>query len=140
MDANTEVPEPKNEQVLGYEPGSKQRESLQNTLGKMTEADPIDLPQNIGGEWVEASGSPVEIVQPHSHSDVLGVCREATHRDTQSAISASMAAAPAWRDMSFDDRAAIFLKAADLLSGPYRDTLNAATMLGQSTRKFSPWT
>jgi 1-pyrroline-5-carboxylate dehydrogenase len=132
VDADTQVPEPKNEPVLAYEPGSTQRESLQATLGKMAGADPMDLPQNIGGEWVEANGDRVDVVQPHSHGDVLGTCREATHQDTQSAVSAAVAAAPVWRNMSFDDRAAIFLKAADLLAGPYRDTLNAATMLGQS--------
>lgn len=132
MDAVTQVPVPKNEKIRGYAPGSEQRESLQHRLGQLANAEPIDLPQNIGGEWVTASGKPVQLVQPHAHDEVLGVCRESTQSDAQKAVTAAVDAAAEWRNMPFDERAAIFLKAADLLAGPYRDTLNAATMLGQS--------
>jgi 1-pyrroline-5-carboxylate dehydrogenase len=132
MDAVTQVPIPTNETIRGYEPGSDQRESLQHRLDQLAHAEPMDLPQNIGGEWVSANGRSIEIVQPHAHQDVLGVVKESTHDDTASAVTSAVSAAPQWRDMSFDDRAAIFLKAADLLAGPYRDTINAATMLGQS--------
>jgi 1-pyrroline-5-carboxylate dehydrogenase len=132
MDAVTQVPDPRNEPIRGYEAGSKERESLQHRLTKLADAEPLDLPQNIGGEWVAASGPPVEIVQPHAHEEVLGTCRESTHADTLTAVTAATQAADQWRNMAFDDRAAIFLKAADLLAGPYRDVLNASTMLGQS--------
>ena len=72
------------------------------------------------------------MVQPHEHKTVLGVLKNATRRDAQAAVRAAADAAPAWRALSFDDRAAIILKAADLLAGPWRARLNAATMLGQS--------
>jgi 1-pyrroline-5-carboxylate dehydrogenase len=75
-------------------------------------------------------------VQPHDHQHVLGVLRNATHSDAQTAIAAAREAAPGWRSMSPDDRAAILLKAADLLAGPWRQKLNAATMLGQSKTVF----
>ena len=78
------------------------------------------------------SGERIDVVQPHARHHVLGTLQGGTHDDAVAAMAAAKAAAPAWRDLSFDDRAAIFLKAADLLSGPWRDTLNAATMLGQS--------
>ena len=132
MDAVTNVPNPTNEPVRGYGPGSPERASLRARVDSMAAADPMELPQNIGGDWIPAGGRAVDVVQPHAHREVLGICRESTKADTQSAIAAAAKAAPAWRDMSFDDRAAVFLKAADLLAGPYRDTLNAATMLGQS--------
>jgi 1-pyrroline-5-carboxylate dehydrogenase len=75
-------------------------------------------------------------VQPHRHAAVLGTTRDAGAADVQAAVDAALAAAPAWRDTSYDDRAAVLLRAADLLAGPWRDTLNAATMLGQSKTAF----
>src|SRR5688572_14727343 len=86
----------------------------------------IDGEQRLGG------GEPIDVVQPHRHSSVLGTTRDATSADVQAAVDAALAAAPAWRATSYDDRAAVLLRAAELLSGPWRDTLNAATMLGQS--------
>src|SRR5690349_4114720 len=77
-------------------------------------------------------GERVDVVQPHNHRSVLGTLAGATQQDTTDALRAAREAAPAWRAMSFDDRAAIILRAADLLAGPWRQTLNAATMLGQS--------
>ena len=77
-------------------------------------------------------GAEIPVVQPHDHASVLGVLKNSTRRDAQAAIKAASDAAPGWRAMSFDDRAAIILKAADLLAGPWRARLNAATMLGQS--------
>src|SRR5690349_11570888 len=77
-------------------------------------------------------GARFDVVQPHNHRSVLGTLAGATQQDTQDALRAAREAAPAWRALSFDDRAAILLRAADLAAGPWRDTLNAATMLGQS--------
>ena len=76
------------------------------------------------------------MVQPHNHQHVLGLMRDATDVDVSAAVDAALAAAPGWRALSFDDRAAIFLKAADLLAGPWRQTLNAATILGQSKSAY----
>ena len=76
--------------------------------------------------------TPINVVQPHRHSHVLGVTHNATHADAEAAVAAAKKAAPEWREMSYADRAAVFLRAAELLAGPWRDTLNGATMLGQS--------
>lgn len=86
----------------------------------------------IGGERRMGGGERFDVVQPHNHASRLGTYANATVKDGQDAVDAALAAAPAWRALSFDDRAAIILKAADLLSGPWRETLAAATMLGQS--------
>src|SRR5205823_11007876 len=75
---------------------------------------------------------PIEVVQPHRKDAVLGTLTNARADDVREAIEAARAAAPGWQTMSYDDRAAVFLKAADLLAGPWRNTLAAATMLGQS--------
>lgn len=77
-------------------------------------------------------GDPIDVVQPHNHKAQLGTIRAATADDVRQAVAAAKAAAPAWQAMSFDDRAAIVLKAADLLAGPWHYALKAATMLGQS--------
>src|SRR4029453_1288109 len=76
------------------------------------------------------------VVQPHRHAAVLGTSAHATHADAEDAVRAAKEAAPGWAELSFDDRAAVFLKAADLLAGPWRQTLNAATMLGQSKTAY----
>ena len=131
MDAVTQVPAPVNEPVLAYGPGSPERDRIKRALGELS-THPIDLPMTIGGAQRMGGGGKTEVVQPHNHRAVLGTLAEATADDARDAVGAALAAAPAWRALSFDDRAAIFLKAADLLSGPWRDTLNAATMLGQS--------
>ncbi|CAN5368550.1 L-glutamate gamma-semialdehyde dehydrogenase [soil metagenome] len=131
MDAVTTVPHPINEPVLQYAPGSPERATLELAL-KDVAANPVDLPHVINGQEVTGEGEPIDVVQPHAHSEVLGTLRGATAADATAAIEACMAAAPAWRDLSFDDRAAVFLKAAELISGPWRARINAATMLGQS--------
>ena len=95
-----------------------------------------ELPHTIGGARVTGKGERIEVRQPHAHRKVLGVTRGATKADAGAAVEAAMAAAPAWRDLSFDDRAAILLKAADLLAGPWRARINAATMLGQSKTAY----
>ncbi|MEU2184845.1 L-glutamate gamma-semialdehyde dehydrogenase, partial [Streptomyces thermolilacinus] len=131
MDAVTQVPAPVNEPVHGYAPGSPERARLEGKLKELAE-NPIDLPMTINGVKRMGGGERVDVVQPHNHRAVIGTFAAATPQDAQDAIDAALAAAPAWRAMSFDDRAAIFLRAAELLSGPWRETLAASTMLGQS--------
>ncbi len=131
MDAVTHVPNPVNEPVRTYAPGSPERASIEQTL-KDLQASQRDLPMVIGGQHRDGGGEAVEVRQPHRHRHVLGTAHSATTQDAADAVAAANEAAPMWRDMSFDDRAAILLKAADLLAGPWRDRLNAATMLGQS--------
>ncbi|MCU0312420.1 MAG: L-glutamate gamma-semialdehyde dehydrogenase [Acidimicrobiales bacterium] len=135
MDAVTRVPVPVNEPNLTYAPGSPERAQLEEALSDLAGAGP-ELTNAIGGRRSMASGAPVDVVQPHARHQVLGVTADCTHDDARAAIAAAGEAAPVWRELSFDDRAAIFLKAAELLAGPWRATLNAATMLGQSKTAF----
>ncbi|TJZ46152.1 L-glutamate gamma-semialdehyde dehydrogenase [Streptomyces piniterrae] len=131
MDAVTQVPAPVNEPVHTYAPGSPERQRLETKLKELAD-NPIELPMTIGGVQRMGGGERFDVVQPHNHSARLGTYANATAQDAQDAVDAALAAAPAWRALSFDDRAAIILKAADLLAGPWRETLAAATMLGQS--------
>ena len=131
FDAVTQVPPPVNEPVHDFAPGSAERAALEETL-KQLAAERVDLTMAIGGEQRAGGGEPIDVVQPHRKDAVLGTMHNATPADAADAVEAARAAAPAWRRMSYDDRAAVFLKAAELLAGPWRHTLNAATMLGQS--------
>ncbi|MFE3875023.1 L-glutamate gamma-semialdehyde dehydrogenase [Kitasatospora sp. NPDC059146] len=131
MDAVTEVPTPVNEPVRTYAPGSPERDRLVRRLDELA-AEQVPLPMTIGGEQRFGGGERIEVVQPHHHAAKLGVLGNATREDARAAVDAALAAGRQWRSLSFDDRAAVFLRAADLLAGPWRDTLNAATMLGQS--------
>ncbi|MEV7421832.1 L-glutamate gamma-semialdehyde dehydrogenase [Streptomyces sp. NPDC091212] len=131
MDAVTQVPAPVNEPVHGYAPGSAELARLEARLKELAE-NPVDLPMTIGGEKRMGGGARVDVVQPHNHRAVLGTFAGATEQDARDAVDAALAAAPGWRAMAFDDRAAIILRAAELLAGPWRETLAAATMLGQS--------
>lgn len=131
MDAITVVPEARNETVRTYPPGSPERASLVARLSELAEGDPVELTAAIGGKRRMASGERFEVRMPSDHARVLGVSAGANQSDTAEAIESAADAAPEWAAMSFDDRAAVFLRAADLLAGPWRDTLNAATMLGQ---------
>ncbi|MFD9870228.1 L-glutamate gamma-semialdehyde dehydrogenase [Streptomyces niveus] len=131
MDAVTQVPTPVNEPVHGYAPGSPERTRLEAKLKELAD-HPVDLPMTIGGVKRMGGGERFDVVQPHNHQAVLGTYGNATEQDAQDAVDAALAAAPGWRAMAFDDRAAIILRAAELLSGPWRETLAASTMLGQS--------
>ncbi len=131
MDAVTQVPAPVNEPVRQHAPGSPERAELESTLKRMA-SEPRELTMTIGGDRRFGGGDPIDVVQPHNRHHVLGTMRGSTHEDARAAVDAATAAAPDWRALSFDDRAAVLLKAADLLAGPWRATLNAATMLGQS--------
>ena len=132
LDAATLVPVPLNEPIRSYAPGSAERASLEATLKDLGSAGPLDLTMTIGGRVVRGAGPAIATVQPHRHSALLGTSHEATAAEVQQAVDAALAAAPAWRSTSYDDRAAVLLRAAELLAGPWRDVLNAATMLGQS--------
>ena len=131
MDAVTRPPAPVNEPVRTYAPGTSERKSLTGALGELAR-ERAELTMTIAGEQRMAQGARVPVVAPHDHRHVLGETAQACAEDVDSAIKAAIAAAPPWRDLEFDERAAVFLRAADLLSGPWRDRMNAATMLGQS--------
>jgi 1-pyrroline-5-carboxylate dehydrogenase len=135
VDAVTNVPFPQNEPIRGYAPGSPERAALQARIQELA-GERAELTMTIGGQQRMGGGDRVDVVQPHNHRHVLGQLAEATDADVTAAIDAAAAAAPMWRDLSFDDRAAIFLKAADLLAGPWRPTINAATVLGQSKSAY----
>jgi 1-pyrroline-5-carboxylate dehydrogenase len=131
MDAVTNVPVPANEPIRSYAPGSQDRAALESRIKELT-GERAELTMTIGGQQPMGSGERQDVVQPHNHRHVLGQFANASDEDVAAAIDAARQAAPGWRELSYDDRAAIFLRAADLLSGPWRSTLNAATMLGQS--------
>ena len=131
MDAVTQVPVPANEPVRDYAPGTAHRASIEAKLKELA-AQQVELTATIGGEQRAGGGAEIAVVQPHNHGHVLGTMRGATTQDARDAIAAAGEASRAWGDLGFDERAAVFLRAADLLTGPWRDTINAATMLGQS--------
>lgn len=135
MDAITEVPLPVNEPVRDYAPGSGERSRLTDALTELTGA-PLELPQVIGGRHRMGDGERIDVVQPHRHSARLGTLTNASHDDARAAVDAALAAKPAWEATPFDERAAVFLRAADLLAGPWREKLVAATMLGQSKSAY----
>ncbi|HTR68726.1 MAG TPA: L-glutamate gamma-semialdehyde dehydrogenase [Mycobacteriales bacterium] len=136
MDAISAVPGPVNEPVLSYAPGSPERQQLASALETIRSASPVDLALTIGGERVAGEGAPIEVVAPHRHAAVLGHTWNATTSQVGAAVDAALAARASWRALDFDERAAVFLKAADILTGPRRAQVNAATMLGQSKTCF----
>jgi 1-pyrroline-5-carboxylate dehydrogenase len=131
MDAVTDTPVPVNEPVRSYPPGSAERESLQQRVDELAK-ERTELTCSIGGAHRMAGGDRLDVVAPHARDQVLGTTANSTGADATAALDAARQAAPGWRELSYDDRAAVFLRAADLLAGSWRDTLNAATMLGQS--------
>jgi 1-pyrroline-5-carboxylate dehydrogenase len=135
MDAVTQVPLPRNEPVRAYLPDTNERAGIEAALRDLTGAE-RELSQVIAGEHRMGGGDEMAVVQPHRRHHVLGRLRDSTTSDAERAVSAAKQAAPMWRDLSYDDRAAVLLRAADLLAGPWRDRLNAATMLGQSKTVF----
>ena len=124
------VPTPYNEPILSYALDSSERADLQAKLTEL-KATPLDIPLIIGGKEIR-TGNTREIRSPHKHDQLLGTYHQAGEAEVAQAIAAAMEAKAAWAALPWDQRAAVFLKAADLLSGPWRSTLNAATMLGQS--------
>lgn len=128
------VPTPLNEPVKGYAPGSKERAELKQALADL-KGQQVDIPMYIGGQEVR-TGRTLPITPPHDHQHVLGQFHEGDAGHVTQAIEAALAARSAWAELAWQERAAIFLKAAELLAGPYRARLNAATMLGQSKNAF----
>ena len=135
MDAITDVPLPANEPIHEYAPGSGERTRLTEQLRALAQ-DPIDLPHVIGGTHRMGGGQRVDVVQPHRHSARLGTFTNAEHSDATAAIDAAIAAKAGWEATPFDERAAVFLRAADLMAGPWREKIAAATMLGQSKAAY----
>src|SRR6185437_1104471 len=135
MDAVSRTPVPANEPVRQYQPGSHERAALESKLKELA-GQQAELTMTIGGRQQMSGGRKIAVVQPHNHAHILGYLSNAEDMDVAAAIHAAKQAAPAWRALSFDDRAAVFLKAADLLSGPWRATVNAATVLGQSKSPY----
>lgn len=129
-----QVPFAINEEVLSYAPGTPEREELMATYKKMFN-EVIEIPQYIGSKVV-MSGDKKEITPPHDHKHVVGYYHAGTQEDVKEAIDAALKARKDWADMAWENRAAIFLKAADLLAGPYRAKINAATMIGQSKNAY----
>lgn len=133
--AITDVPLPQNEPIHDYAPGSAERARLTSALSELASA-PIDLPHVIGGRHTMGAGERIDVVQPHRHTSVLGTLTNAGHDEATAAVDAALAAKDAWADTPFDERAAVFLRAADLMSGPWRERIAAATMLGQSKTAY----
>jgi len=128
------VPDPVNEQVLNYAPGSKERKLLQEAI-EAARSRVIDIPMYIGAEEVRTQKQ-VNIFPPHDRQHLLGKYHEGSHEHVGMAIDTALKAKSAWENLPWEQRAAIFLKAADLIAGPYRYKLNAATMLGQSKNAY----
>jgi 1-pyrroline-5-carboxylate dehydrogenase len=130
MSGNVKVPAPINEPVLSYAPGTPERAALKDRLKEMA-GQKIEIPLIIGGQEIR-TGDTLDVVMPHKHGHVLATAHKAGPDEVKQAIAAAMDAHHDWSTMPWEDRAAIFLKAADLIAGPWRQVLNASTMLGQS--------
>ncbi|MDB5112503.1 MAG: rocA, partial [Mucilaginibacter sp.] len=128
------VPIPHNEPTLNYGPRSLERMALKTALEE-ARAQVIDIPMYIGDEKV-FTGKKLEIRPPHDHKHLLATFHEGDKSHVEAAINAALAARADWENLPWEQRASIFLKAADLISGPYRAKLNAATMLGQSKNAY----
>lgn len=133
-DASFQLPPVVNEPVLSYAPGSPEREELMKTLQEESSKEK-DIPMIIGGKEVRTRKK-ISIHPPHAHAETLGNYSYGNSRHVKMAIDAALEAKPAWESMPWEDRAAIFLRAADLISGPYRQKMNAATMLCQSKNVY----
>jgi 1-pyrroline-5-carboxylate dehydrogenase len=128
------IPYPKNEPVLNYAPGSAERKALQDAIAEL-KSQTADLPMIINGQEVRTDNH-VAMHPPHQLSHHLGVFHKGDVSHVNQAIDAALAAKPLWEAMSWEHRAAIFMKAAELLAGPYRYKMNAATMLAQSKNAY----
>ncbi|MEN8145691.1 MAG: L-glutamate gamma-semialdehyde dehydrogenase [Gemmatimonadota bacterium] len=123
-------PAPINEPVLGYAPGSPERADIKAHLDQMT-SQQADIPIIVGGEMIR-TGDTGTVVMPHDHGHVLAVYHKAGPEELEKAVQSSREAWSEWSRWPWQDRAAVFLRAADLLAGPWRSLINGATMLGQS--------
>jgi len=128
------VPVPRNEPVLSYAPGSKERAALKKAIEE-ARAQELDIPMYIGSKEIR-TGNKKRLAPPHDHKHTLAHFHEGDSTHVEQAINAALAAKAQWAGLSWEHRASIFLKAADLLAGPYRYKINAATMLGQSKNPY----
>lgn len=134
MNAIFQLPKPINEPILSYAPGTPQRAALKQAIAE-AKSSVRDIPMVIGGQEVR-TGNTKQVNPPHEHAHVLANFHQGDAGHVEQAITAALNAKKDWENLSWDQRAAIFLKAADLLAGPYRARINAATMLGQSKNAF----
>jgi len=132
--AIVKIPVPINEPLFSYAPGSPEKAALKAELARMKN-ERIEIPLVIGGKEVR-TGKTLPVVQPHDHGHVLADCHQAGAAEIEQAIAAALAAKPAWASLRWEERAAIFLKAADLLADRYRFRMNAATMLSASKNAY----
>jgi len=130
MSGKLRVPQPQNEPVFEYAPGSPEKSALKKRLAEMA-SEVVDIPLIIGGEEIR-TGNIGKVVMPHDHGHMLATYHKAGPEEIQSAVDASREAHKEWAATPWEDRVAVFLRAAELLSTRWRDTINAATMLGQS--------
>ncbi len=134
MNAVIQVPRPVNEPNKSYAPGTPERASLKRRLEEMLK-EVVDIPAIIGGREVR-TGKTIPVVCPHDHRHTLAVAHQVGEAEVEQAVAAAREAWREWSELPWEARAAVVLKAAELLAGPWRDTLNAATMLGQSKTVF----
>ena len=128
------IPKPINEPIRNYEPGSPEKASLKEKLAELSQKE-IEIPLIIGGQEIR-TGDTGKCIMPHNHGHVLATFHQAGEKEVTQAIESSQAAWKQWSTTPLQERAAIFLKMAELLTGPYRDTINAATMLNMSKNVF----
>ena len=128
------IPKPINEPIRNYEPGSPEKASLKEKLAELSQKE-IEIPLIIGGKEVR-TGDTGKCIMPHNHGHVLATFHQAGEKEVTQAIESAQAAWKQWSTPPLQERAAIFLKMAELLTGPYRDTINAATMLNMSKNVF----
>lgn len=129
-----QIPEPKNEPVLSYAPGSRERELLEEALGE-ARSQVLDIPMYIGGQEVR-TGKKQKLTPPHDHQHLLAYYHEGDGGHAEQAVQAALNARALWSNLPWEHRASIFLKAAELIAGPWRYKINAATMLGQSKNAY----
>ncbi|MEO8227431.1 MAG: aldehyde dehydrogenase family protein, partial [Gemmatimonadota bacterium] len=134
MNGTPNTPPPINEPVLSYAPGSAERDTLKAAL-KLMASEQVDIPVVVGAKEVR-TGKQVDVVSPHCHSRVLARVHQADSATIKSAVKAAVDAQRDWSNWRFEDRAAVFLKAADMLATTHRAIINAATMLGQSKTAY----
>jgi 1-pyrroline-5-carboxylate dehydrogenase len=134
FNGNRHVPPPVNEPIKSYAPGTPEKAEIKARLAQMA-AERVDIPLLIGGKEVR-TGDTAPTVMPHDHAHVMGQWHKARRQDVEAAITAAGEAHREWSAWSWEDRAAVFLKAAELLATTWRSTVNAATMLGQSKTVF----
>lgn len=130
-----QIPYPTNEPIFDYAPGSDEREKLQVTLERMLNQEPVNVPMYIGSEEVYTNDNR-DLTPPFDHSKKVGQSNFGKKEHVQKAIDSALAARKNWAELPWEQRASIFLKAADLIAGPYRYEMNAATMVAQSKNAF----